>query len=708
MKKIITTCLILMLLSSVFAQTTFTVGGINYKTTSSNTVEVTSGGTYTGNITIPSTINYSSVTYNVTSIGYNAFYNCNALTSIFIPNSVITIGDYSFSNCSGLTSVTIPNSITSIGTSVFRSSGLTSIVIPNSVTSIGMGAFYGCTALTSILIPTSVVTIGCLNCSGQVGAFQSCTSLTSVVIPSSVTSIGNSTFQDCSNLLSLTLPETLKYIGNNLLNGTKWFNNQPDGLVYNSKYLLGYKGNKPTNTTININIETLGIANFTFYDWGNLTTITIPNSVATIGNGAFANCSGLASITIPNSVSTIGNGAFNGCTGLSSITIPNSVKTIEDYAFSGCSGLTSVSIPITVDSIGSNVFRSCTNLSSIVVENNSVKTGRNNTRDILNLKKIKAPASFINISGGVDETIVRSEIYTTKLDTVIINSGEINNNALKFLMLSNRTLKKLDIKESTNTALTEEFLYNFYSLESLMLPKNLQKIQYKEFTECMALKEIIVPATVSEIGKRSFENCRSLTTVTFEANSQLKTIDNWAFYACHGLQSLAIPNGVTTIGDGAFWGCDYMTNVSLPSSMKSISDNGFEGCKSINKITIESTIPPTIFTNTFNKVNKNIPLYVPDESVSLYKSAFGWKDFYNIKGNSTGVSELEESNYLINITNRSIEIKNATGKSIRAFDISGRKVFETSKALDSEQFTVNNKGVYIIAIDNFKKKIMVY
>jgi hypothetical protein len=430
-------------------------------------------------------------------------------------------------------------------------------------------------------------------------------------------------------------------------------------------------------------------------------------NVNKIGDMAFSDCSGLTSITIPNSVIIIGNEAFRRCSALTSITIPNSVKIIDDRAFYS-SGLTSVTIPISVDSIGYQVFGDCKNLLSLNLLNKNIKIGPNNVVRITNLRKIIAPANFINLVGDFGAISSESNYYTTKLDTVIISSGEINKDALKFLKLSNCTLKNLDIKESTNTTLTEEFLYNFYSLESLELPKNLQKTHYKEFTECMALKEISIPATVTEIGKRSFENCRSLKTITFEANSQLKTIDNWAFYACHGLQSLTIPNGVTTIGDGAFWGCDYMTNVSLPSSIKSISDNGFEGCININKMTIESTLPPTVFTNTFNKVNKNIPLYVPDGSVSLYKSAFGWKDFYNIKGNSTMVSELEESNYIINIINRNIKISNATGKSIKTFDISGRNVFETSNAQDSEQFTVNSKGVYIITIDNFKKKIMVY
>ena len=81
----------------------------------------------------------------ITSIGYRAFYDCNSLTSITIPNSVTSIGDSAFYNCSSLTSVTIPDSVTSIGSYAFKGcEGLTSITIPDSVVSIDVYAFSDC------------------------------------------------------------------------------------------------------------------------------------------------------------------------------------------------------------------------------------------------------------------------------------------------------------------------------------------------------------------------------------------------------------------------------------------------------------------------------------------------------------------------------------------------------------------------------------
>jgi len=122
-------------------------------------------------LTIPSTVDISNTTYNVTTIGDNAFYNRTDLTIIIIPDSVIIIGNNSFSGCSSLISV----------------------IIGNSVTTIGDNAFTGCSSLVSIVLPYSVITIGDR-------VFSHCVGLTSIIIPNLETSIGNNTFEGCNRL----------------------------------------------------------------------------------------------------------------------------------------------------------------------------------------------------------------------------------------------------------------------------------------------------------------------------------------------------------------------------------------------------------------------------------------------------------------------------------------------------------------------------
>ena len=108
---------------------------------------------YLGNVVIPSSVTYKSVTYSVTSIGMDAFKGCTGLTSVTIPESVTSIGHEAFARCTGLTSITIPNSVTFIDSYAFcECSGLTSVTIPNSVKFIGSRAFWRCTGLTSVTI----------------------------------------------------------------------------------------------------------------------------------------------------------------------------------------------------------------------------------------------------------------------------------------------------------------------------------------------------------------------------------------------------------------------------------------------------------------------------------------------------------------------------------------------------------------------------
>ncbi|MBR1788972.1 MAG: leucine-rich repeat domain-containing protein, partial [Bacteroidaceae bacterium] len=356
------------------------IEGIYYNLLSeTNQAEVTFGDNeYTGNVTIPETINYNGSTYSVTSIGDYAFRDCTGLTSISIPNSVTSIGYQAFNYCDGLTSISIPNSITSIGIYAFYAcSGLTSVtignsvteignlafgscsglesiiveagntkydsrdncnaiietssntliagckntIIPNSVTSIRDHAFYGCRGLTSVTIPNSVTSIGRL-------ALWNCSGLISITIPNSVTSIGSSAFYGCSGLTSITIPNSVTSIGTNPFSGCS-------GL----ESIIVEAGNTKYDSRDNCKaiIETSSNTLIT----GCKNTI-IPNSVTEIGDFAFQGCSGLTSVTIPNSVTEIRGSAFWGCTGLTSVTIGNSVKVIDERAFTYCSGLTSV------------------------------------------------------------------------------------------------------------------------------------------------------------------------------------------------------------------------------------------------------------------------------------------------------------------------------------------------------------------------------
>ena len=66
----------------------------------------------------------------ITTIGEMAFYECENLKEVSIPNSVTKIGGGAFFNC-GLTKVTIPNSVKNIGGNAFWNTSLKNVTIPS-------------------------------------------------------------------------------------------------------------------------------------------------------------------------------------------------------------------------------------------------------------------------------------------------------------------------------------------------------------------------------------------------------------------------------------------------------------------------------------------------------------------------------------------------------------------------------------------------
>ena len=502
--------------------------------------------------------------------------------------SVTSIGDWAFDGCSGLTSITIPNSVTSIGSWAFRyCSSLTSVTIPNSVTSIGSYAFSGCTGLTSVTIPNSVTSIGN-------DAFSGCTGLTSVTIPNSVTSIGEDAFYGCSGL---PVENSLRYA---------------------DTYLVGAVDK--TLSTYSIKEGTKWIGESAFARCSSLTSITIPNSVTSIGESAFARCSSLTSVTIPNSVTSIGYDAFYGCSSLTYLSIPNSVVYKQ------------------VDGSHSHRIYECYNLKTLIV-----------------------PASFFGvIEDNYQITIEKLLPYMPeKLETLVLNDEELPRFGWDFIGRNRKTLKTIDMAATTNTSIAEEAFKNFYNLENLALPSQLEYIPYMSIAECMKLQAITIPATVTEIADRAFEDCRSLKSIIFEGEetpqgaphraaaegSALWRIGSWAFYNCHQLEHLTIPEGVTEVGDAAFYGCTYLEDMTLPSTVQEIGDNGFALCAKLQKIHVKATTPPTIKAKTFFDVNRQIPVYVPDEVVAAYESDPYWSEF-DIQGESkapAGVDEIQIS-----------------------------------------------------------------
>ena len=484
----------------------------------------------------------TNIPNSVTSIGYEAFYGCSALTSITIPNSVTSIGNNAFFECSALTSVTIPNSVTSIGDRTFYGcSSLASVTIPNSVTSIGYEAFYGCSALTSITIPNSVTSIGD-------NAFYECSALTSVTIPNSVTSIGDRTFYGCSALTSVTISNSVTSIG----------------------YRTFYGCSSLASVTIPNSVTSIGYE--AFYGCSALTSITIPNSVTSIGSDAFYECSSLASVTIPNSVTSIGDRAFYGCSSLTSVTIPNSVTSIGDYAFRNCSSLTSpvynahcfaymptsysgaYTIPEGIEQIAGGAFEGCSSLTSVTIGESVTSIGDNAFSSCSSLTSVTIPNSVTSIG--------RRAFYgCSNLTDIIWNAKKCSD--FSYEKKGQKYLSK--IFESSN-------------IKSFTFGKDVEYIPAYLCLMMSNLTSVIIPNSVTNIGLG-------------------------AFYGCSSLNSVTIGNSVETVAKCAFFECSSITSITIPNSVTSIGDRTFEGCSALDTISINAITPPTLGEKALSSVS---------------------------------------------------------------------------------------------------------
>ncbi len=192
----------------------FQVNGIYYKITSDSTVSVTYGGSggydsgnfYSGNIIIPSTVLYNSVTYTVTEIANNAFYKQNVDT-VELANSITKIGEQAFES-SSVSRVFFSNNLQSIGRDAFRQcESLDEVILPNSLTLLGDAAFSGCSSLkNTIIIPQGITKI-------ESYVFSKCYSLSKIVLHDNITKIEQHAVA-YTNIDSIFLPKNLTELSN--------------------------------------------------------------------------------------------------------------------------------------------------------------------------------------------------------------------------------------------------------------------------------------------------------------------------------------------------------------------------------------------------------------------------------------------------------------------------------------------------------------
>ena len=121
-------------------------------------------------------------------------------------------------------------------------------------------------------------------------------------------------------------------------------------------------------------------------------------------------------------------------------------------------------------------------------------------------------------------------------------------------------------------------------------------IENNAFSNCYALQSVTIPEGVTSIGTYAFSNCYTLQSVTIP--DSVTSIGSNAFTNCYALQSVTIPDGVTSIGTYAFSNCYALQSVTIPDSVTSIGNNAFSNCYALQSVTIPDGVT-SIENNAF-------------------------------------------------------------------------------------------------------------
>ena len=195
---------------------------------------------------------------------------------------------------------------------------------------------------------------------------------------------------------------------------------------------------------------------------------------------------------------------------------------------------------------------------------------------------------------------------------IALTQSDLSNISFRLLSLERPKEPKIEIistevtEEDKKDAWTDEFGVK-YSKDGKKLLKStdlgLKSYTIKKGTRCIcdyaftgdyrddhspSLQSITIPDSVTSIGDWAFSECSSLHSVTIP--DSVTSIGNWTFHRCSSLHSVTIPDSVTSIRDWAFLDCKSLQSVTIPDSVTSIGDGAFNGCESLQSVTIPESV----------------------------------------------------------------------------------------------------------------------
>lgn len=413
-----------------------------------------------------------------------------------------------------------------LGDALSYSNHLRSIVLPERTKRIANGALRGCSELEEVIMPPSVRSLGD-------NAFDGCYRLEYVTLYEGLESIGEECFEDCSNLRTVNLPRTLAEIGKKAFKGTALQHvTLPYGLT-----TLGAEAfagtplvllDLPATTRIEDNnlgtmkkLEEITVENGSRYytcedgvlydNTGRVLLLCpsartgsykVPDDVECIGPRAFSN-SRLSFVAVPASVVEIGETAFYECSHLQQIELPG-VRIMGKRAFGECKALESV-VANRLNAVPASAFENCSALKMVELSPEANIIGEHAFKHCKSLSYIELPEQLTTIGKEAFEGCALSSLELPE-GVVVIGERAFKNN---------RGLTRVALPDACARVEKEAFR-ECVSLSEIDLGRGLLSLGDNALRET-AVTRLIIPESVTDVGKKVAEKCKNLTCIECHA-----------------------------------------------------------------------------------------------------------------------------------------------------------------------------------------------
>ena len=538
-----------------------------------------------------------------------------------------------------LKKVTMPRNFTAIGEGAFKRTSVEMVVMESPVREIGAAAFYS-SQINKVKTDWSQLdnigssAFGYANSfagnkenntldisrldSIPYNAFIGC-DIKKVELSPNLWYVGNGALC-CDGLEEANVPSTLEHLWyESFSTYSLFFKNLPveNNIAYLGKFALCVKERLSSPTTLKFKEGTEYIVDkFYIDDYFNykyIEGLEFPSTLKRIGESAFTGYGGhgdelnIKSIAFPEGLEEIGYQAFYHLTNLEKVSFPSTLKKIGQSAFEGC-GLLKVVIPEAVTEIGNAAFMECKSLQR--AEFNAKHVYDDDAwhnwifRNCSSLEKVTI--------GPKVEVIPKGMCYSCgqliKVDFMErdASAGKLQINEDAF---ANCKIEEILLPEGLDS-LGEDAFRSCRYLTKLILPNSLIKMGFGAFSGCTKLKTLTIPPYLkiiyyksnrNTLGNGAFDGCTALESLSINSEesfvwtnqnllalkevtfgSNVKTINERAFYNMATIEKVNFSEGLETICSSAFSGCGAITSLSLPTSLKSIGSGAFLGCESLS------------------------------------------------------------------------------------------------------------------------------